>query len=365
MISVSQPVNVSRISSHPSRSQRSDLPPLAPLSPQATAASLSALSLARSSGSLATELANDMAIEGSTQPIAMLSSHDSDNTMDKLDKVQAGAADGPPTCSAASGDHHRWTSLPAQPSTPLVPAQSRSRDSVDKSHHVVEDVEDGASVGHWTAPSSPSSAATTKFLVNTAWATAIIGRGGCNVRDLSSSTGCHVQLSDKTSFYPGTKSRVLLLRGSLHALREALTVVLRRRDELPIQSANPTDVDYISMLIPMAVCDEVVDGGHLQALERTTGATFLPTQRDKQGPFVPDRIVRVTGTRCVMGDGDGMVDTLSCTNRSQIVEAVMALLHVLLDTTEYRQSVTGLTPFRSVTITIPSKAVGVIMVRGG
>lgn len=43
----------------------------------------------------------------------------------------------------------------------------------------------------------------------------------------------------------------------------------------------------------------------------------------------------------------------------------MALLQLLLDVTEYKQAVTGLTPFRSVSITIPSKAVGVIMVRHG
>lgn len=41
----------------------------------------------------------------------------------------------------------------------------------------------------------------------------------------------------------------------------------------------------------------------------------------------------------------------------------MAMLELLLDVTEYKQLMTGLTPFRSVTITIPSKAVGVIMVR--
>lgn len=301
------------ISASRSSSQRAELAPLAPLSPpNHTTASLSSLSLARSSGSLATELANGMAIEGSPPQISLLSSQDN-NSMDKLDKavVQDAPAAPPANVTAASRDHQSWTSLPAQPSTPLVPVNTRSRDSVDKSHHVVSDVEDGASVGHWVAPSSPTSAATAKFLVNTAWATAIIGRGGCNVRDLSTSTGCHVQLSDKTSFYPGTKSRVLLLRGSLTALRAALVVVLRRRDELPIQSANPTDIDYMSVLVPVGACNEVVEGGYLQALEHTTGAVITPTQRDKQGPFVPDRIVRITGTRYLVAVDDRVRFALS------------------------------------------------------
>lgn len=300
MFSVTQPVNTpprTQLVGHLSSSSgqlRSELSPLAPLSPKATATSLSALSLAQSSGSLA-ELGTGMAIEGlegSPPQVSVLEPHDV-----SMDKVATGAQDGSSTAvPTVASDQHGW---PAQPSTPLVPVNTRSRESVDKSHHVVSDVEDGASVGHWTAPSSPTNAATAKFLVNTAWATAIIGRGGCNVRDLSSSTGCHVQLSDKTSFYPGTKSRVLLLRGGLEALRAALVVVLRRRDELPIQSANPTDIDYISVLVPVGACNKIVDGGYLQAVEHATGAVFMPTQREKQGQFVPDRIVRVTGTRCV------------------------------------------------------------------
>lgn len=303
MFGVSQPVNT-RIS-HPSRQQprTSELLPVGPLSPKATVASLSALSLARSSGSLTAELTG-MAIEagseGSPTQVSVLEPHEV-----TMEKAAAASQDGPPSpvpTFHAAAVHQGWNNLPTQPPTPLAPVNTRPRKSVDKSHHVVSDVQDGPSAGdsRVEVTTSPTNTATVKFLVNTAWATAIIGRGGCNVRDLSSSSGCHVQLSDKTSFYPGTKSRVLLLRGGLDALRTALVVVLRRRDELPIQSANPTDIDYISMLVPSGACNEVVDGCYLQELEHSTGAVFTPTQRDKQGPFVPDRIIRVTGTRYVI-----------------------------------------------------------------
>ncbi len=195
-----------------------------------------------------------------------------------------------PDTAPASSDHPP-VQPPVQPATPLAPIKTQPRHTVRQSSQVSDDAEAGHDAAHATA------GVTAKFLVNTAWATAVIGRGGCNVRELSSTTGCHIQLSDKTSFYPGTKSRVLLLRGDVNAIHAALAVVLRRRDELPIQAANPTDVDYISMLVPTRACGELLASEQIDALERTTGAVIAPAQREKQGPFVPDRVVRITGTR--------------------------------------------------------------------
>lgn len=199
------------------------------------------------------------------------------------------------------------TNLALQPTTPLAPIKTHSRDDIAQSPVAKSDVEEDTPLADVTSPVSSTAHAaglSVKFLVNTAWATAVIGRGGCNVRELSSTTGCHVQLSDKTSFYPGTKSRVLLLRGELPAIQDALAVVLRRRDELPIQAANPTDVDYLSMLVPTRACGELIGNGQIALVERTTGAMIAPAQREKQGPFVPDRVVRITGTR--YGGGGSM-----------------------------------------------------------
>lgn len=106
--------------------------------------------------------------------------------------------------------------------------KSSSSDSASSAGSTGDEAEDGSILA--------------KFLVNTAWATAIIGRGGSNVRQLTADTGARVQLSNKDAFHPGTRSRVLLLRGQLKEIEAALVAVLAFRDELPLQKERGEEI---------------------------------------------------------------------------------------------------------------------------
>lgn len=247
----------------------------------------------------------------------------------------------PLSSALATGERQRAVSATASVDASRAAVEEQQQEPQAQQEQLVEDGD--------SSEETTNKEILVKFLVNTAWATAIIGRGGENIKLLMASSGAHVQLSAKDSYYPGTRSRVLLLRGNLTSVEAALKAVLQRRDELPKQLENPEEVKTLSMLVPVVCCGQIMGPGasNLAILQEESGASIALTSREKQATYVPDRTVRITGSN------------------EQVVAGVLSVLDMLLKTSKYSQLIRGLAAYRTVALPVPKKAVGVIMGKGG
>mmetsp|Transcript_49463 Transcript_49463/g.125994 ORF Transcript_49463/g.125994 Transcript_49463/m.125994 type:complete len:380 (-) Transcript_49463:197-1336(-) len=142
-----------------------------------------------------------------------------------------------------------------------------------------------------------------KILAPEVLASAVIGRGGANIKALRESTGAKVAFTDHNEFFPGTESRVCTAQANTEeALNEVVAQIVARVSECVESSSSddlgqPPDGLIFRTVLPRAAGGGLIGkgGATIKQLREQTGAKVSVSDPEMQGPGA-DQVVTITGS---------------------------------------------------------------------
>lgn len=151
-----------------------------------------------------------------------------------------------------------------------------------------------------------------KFLVSTAIAGAVIGRGGSTIKAFTESTGANVTTSGVGDLYPGTDDRIIQINGDKKAVSRAQTMlweVIARSSSNPSEDSSWNPGDKITgefdevevegtIAIPAAAAGLILGAGGqgIRTFAEESGARVAMSARE-DAAVTQERLVTVAGTR--------------------------------------------------------------------
>lgn len=140
-----------------------------------------------------------------------------------------------------------------------------------------------------------------KFLISSAAAGSIIGKGGATISEFQEQSNARIQLSRNNEFFPGTADRVLSVSGPVNQVLTALHLIVGKvksedavADSLLSRDKKQTQ---LRLLVPAALCGTLIGkaGATIKSFHEDSHATIMVSPQDRQPAGVPDRIVKITG----------------------------------------------------------------------
>lgn len=136
-----------------------------------------------------------------------------------------------------------------------------------------------------------------KLLVNNNDAGHIIGKRGATVNELQVTTGCEIKLSQHQMVFPGTQSRVILLRGTLTQVAAAVASALTLSSEATTQ-AGQSEATATTILIPLQFAGSLIGhkGENIEKLQAASNTRVQLAGKDTIVQGANERQVTITGS---------------------------------------------------------------------
>lgn len=144
-----------------------------------------------------------------------------------------------------------------------------------------------------------------KLLVANAVAGSIIGKGGATISEFQQSSQARIQLSRAGEYFPGTKDRIAVISGTLHAVLTAVHLVLGKmkeengdaeEEEEEEESAADGQLS-VKLCIPIRLCGAIIGKGGqtVRAFMDDCKADIRIQGQETLLPGVTERLVTVKG----------------------------------------------------------------------
>lgn len=159
-----------------------------------------------------------------------------------------------------------------------------------------------------SAPASPSEVpsgeqkAVLKLLVANAVAGSIIGKGGATISEFQQSSQARIQLSRAGEYFPGTKERIAVISGTLHAVLTAVHLVLSKMKEETGEEEDEEDGSSdgnltVKLCIPVRLCGAIIGKGGqtVRGFMDDCKADIRIQGQETLLPGVTERLVTVKG----------------------------------------------------------------------
>lgn len=119
---------------------------------------------------------------------------------------------------------------------------------------------------------------------------AVIGNAGLMIGEIELISSCRVHISEVTDFFPGTEDRIIVMDGTLSAIEECLSLILRKLLEL----ADPDRRLHTKLAVPRSAVSGLIGigGKMIQGLSSETGCSIHIRRRL---PEISERLVVLSG----------------------------------------------------------------------
>eukprot|EP00803_Ostreobium_quekettii_P009448 evm.model.scf_5.4 EVM.evm.TU.scf_5.4 scf_5:37994-42378(-) len=152
-----------------------------------------------------------------------------------------------------------------------------------------------------------------KLLVSNAVAGSIIGKGGATISEFQQSSQARIQLSRAGEYFPGTKERIAVISGTLHAVLTAVHLVLGKIKEEAVEEEEGEEDDEerdeedehlasqggltVKLCIPIRLCGAIIGKGGqtVRAFMDDCKADIRIQGHEQLLPGVTERLVAVKG----------------------------------------------------------------------
>jgi len=147
-----------------------------------------------------------------------------------------------------------------------------------KRHFDKESDEDMSKRSHYIPDMQNEGTFHLKTLVPSVAAGAIIGKGGETIAQLQKDTNAQVKMSKANEFYPGTMERVCLITGSVEAILNVLSFIMKKIIEKP----------EVKILVPNSTAGMIIGKGgtYIKQIKEESGAYVQISQKDKDKSLV-------------------------------------------------------------------------------